>query len=277
MEQYVPCQSCSRSVNRFLEVCPYCAADPGGDRRDRPPAPAPQPNSRQRYRPLQSIALFLQLLFALYIVGSAAIVLTGLEYRSALLDLDAGRFISFEDAVATEDRYIAAAGVAGLANIVLAVTFLVWFWRAYSNLSALNRPRKRRAGWAIGSWFIPIGNLFLPYGIGAEIWREGRLEADSPLGSQDPNLEPVISWWALFLLMGLVNQVAFFTAADQEDGAAELAASVGVELVGTAVGIAAAVAAVRFVRRATERQEALARATLPAFPPRPWQPPSGPV
>ena len=28
--QFISCQSCSKSVNRFAEVCPYCGEDPGG-------------------------------------------------------------------------------------------------------------------------------------------------------------------------------------------------------------------------------------------------------
>ena len=67
-------------------------------------------------------------------------------------------------------------------------------------------------------------------------------------------MEPVISWWALFIIMGLVNQVAFFSSRDTSNDPERLAAVVSVELLSSAVSIAAAVAAARFVRLATARQ-----------------------
>ena len=77
---------------------------------------------------------------------------------------------------------------------------------------------------------------------------------------KEQNLEPVISWWALFLIMGLVNQVAFFSSRNLGDDIERMAAAVSVDLVGAVVSIAAALAAARFVRLATARQESLAEA-----------------
>jgi hypothetical protein len=47
--------------------------------------------------------------------------------------------------------------------VIGGVVFIVWFHRAYGNLGALgvDRPRHGR-GWAIGAWFIPIANVFIP-------------------------------------------------------------------------------------------------------------------
>jgi hypothetical protein len=164
-----------------------------------------------------------------------------------------------DDAIHAEDSYVTASGLLGGANVFLAIGFVVWFWRAYSNLAALGRPRKRKAGWAIGSWFIPIGNFFIPYGIGAEIWKESR---DESAATTETNLEPVISWWALFLIMGLVNQIAFFAGRDVADDREKLAAIVGLDVLASVVAIAAAIAAIRFVRLATQRQESLSDQSL---------------
>jgi hypothetical protein len=160
------------------------------------------------------------------------------------------------DAVLVEDRYLVAAGVVAFANVVLAGVFVLWFWRAYSNLAALGRPRKRRAGWAIGGWFLPFANLVIPFGIGAEIWKESGQELPGGYSNEATNLEPVISWWALFVIMGLVNQIAFFNSGDLADDPGRVAANVGIDLIGTLVAIAGAVAAIRFVRTATARQAA---------------------
>ncbi len=260
MAQFVPCQSCSQTVNRFLEVCPYCGNDPGGDRSDVPVPALPTVSDAPEgsFRQLQSVALFAQLLFGLFVFGTAVSLVAGLAYRTALLDLAAGRSILFDDVLLAEDQYFAAIGIVGLGYIVLSIVFVIWFWRAYSNLSALGRRRRRGTGWAIGSWFIPIAGLVIPYGIGAEIWTQSRPEPGQVTAHRDSNMEPVISWWAMFVIMSLVNQVGLFTGGDSEDPV-ELAAFVGVDLVASIVSIAAAFTAVRFVRAVTARQEALSR------------------
>ncbi len=267
MDQFIPCQSCGQTVNRFLEVCPYCQQDPGGDRTDKPvtlPPLAPGvPHGR--FYPLQSVALFAQLLFALFILGNIVSLVTGWAYRNGLLDLAADRPTIFEDVALAEDRYFAAIGVVSIGYIVLSIVFVIWFWRTYSNLLALGRSRTRGAGWAIGSWFIPVAGLFIPYGIGAEIWTQSRPEPGPVSAHRDPNMEPVISWWALYVIMSLVNQVGLFTDGENQDPAV-LAGIVGVDLVSSVVAIAAAVAAVRFVRLVTARQEALEQIVgVPAF------------
>jgi hypothetical protein len=239
--------------------------DPGGDRSDLAlgePVAVSTRVTKDKYRPIGSVALFVQLLFGVFILGSIVALITGASYRTSLLDLAGPNTLRFDYVVLTEERYLAAAGMLSFVNVVLTVAFIVWFWRAYSNLIPLGRLRSRKAGWAIGSWFVPLGNMFIPYRIGAEIWTQSRPEP-GPMPSRDPDMEPVISWWALFLIMAVVNQIAVFRSMDiTEDPfeiAAETAAVVGLELISSGVAIAAAVAALRFVRMSTKRQEKLTR------------------
>ena len=208
------------------------------------------------YRPIGSLSAFIQVVYVMFAFLSGVAVVTGWSYRSALLDLADGDVV-LGQAVQAEDAYLAAGGLVAGINIVVVVAFLIWFWRAYANLRALGRETRRKPGWAIGSWFIPIGNFFIPYGIGAEIWKKSAVAGIGAPYRDDGNVEPVISWWALFLIMGLVSQVAFFSSRGVADDPEKLAAAVGIDLVGSVVGIAAAIAAGRFVRLATQRQEAL--------------------
>ncbi len=257
MAQYVPCQSCSQVVNRFLEVCPYCGEDPGGDRSDLPfaladsitPAPA-------RYQAVDSVALFVQLLLGLFVAASIVQILTAVSYRADVLDVAAGVPVADGDLIGTENRYNAASLMGAVAYVVTSISFVVWFWRAYSNLTYFGRPRMRRPGWAIGAWFIPIAGMIIPYGIGAEIWTQSRPQLEPVAERRDPNMEPVISWWALFLIMSVVNVVGSFML-PEDYTASDLAAFVGVDIVASVVAVAAAVAAIRFVRSATDRQHQL--------------------
>lgn len=47
----------------------------------------------------------------------------------------------------------------GLASMIM---LLVWVHRAAKAGAALGIPARRSPGWAVGSWFIPIANLWLP-------------------------------------------------------------------------------------------------------------------
>ncbi len=49
--------------------------------------------------------------------------------------------------------------------IIAAISFLMWFYRAYSNLESMGLRLSHGKGWIIGSWFVPIYSLFKPYKI----------------------------------------------------------------------------------------------------------------
>ncbi len=222
---------------------------------------APTLTTTQRFYPVANVALFVRLLLGIFIVGSIGSVLTSLPYRNLLLEIDRGREVLATDIIAAEDRYNMMVLLVAGTYLITAAAFLTWFWRMYANLTALGRSRRRRPGWAIGGWLIPFAGLVIPYGIGAEIWTQSK--ADGEPKRRDPNMEPVISWWALFLIMTLTNVVGSFLL-DGNDAAADVAAYVGVDIVASLVAIASAVAATRFVRMSTDRQLELHRVVADA-------------
>ena len=60
----------------------------------------------------------------------------------------------------------AVSGVVGflfLVSLAISVVFIVWMWRAASNVALFGRVRpKFTPGWAIGGWFIPFANFVIP-------------------------------------------------------------------------------------------------------------------
>lgn len=52
--------------------------------------------------------------------------------------------------------------VSGLQTVAF-IVLLVWVFRAATAASRLGIPAKRSPGWAVGSWFIPVLNLWWPY------------------------------------------------------------------------------------------------------------------
>jgi hypothetical protein len=92
------------------------------------------------------------------------------------------------------------------AFILTTVVFLFFFHRAYSNLAVLGPGEQRwSTGWSVGSWFIPILNLFRPKQIANDIWRGSDPDLPrevSAVGWQDGRIPALLFglWWALWLI-----------------------------------------------------------------------------
>jgi len=94
-----------------------------------------------------------------------------------------------------------------LVELVVLITafilFIRWLRCAYWNLHALGRPVEHSEGWAAGAWFVPFMNMFRPYSIVREVWRQTQLvafEQVTPHGL-------LRAWWLLFIVHGIVSNV----------------------------------------------------------------------
>ncbi|MEU3467295.1 DUF4328 domain-containing protein [Streptomyces sp. NPDC006687] len=161
------------------------------------------------------------------------------------------------------DAAMVAASFQLLAQLGTAVVFLIWFHRVRANGQVFDPTAFTWSHrWAVGSWFVPVGNFFLPYLIARETWR-----ASAPLapdGSRRPtSLAPVASWWIVWLLSVLSNLPAeqLYKRADSME---QLAGACAVDAFSALVTVAAAVLAILFVRRLTAFQDARARGTYAA-------------
>ncbi|MFN8715000.1 MAG: DUF4328 domain-containing protein [Bacteroidota bacterium] len=82
-------------------------------------------------------------------------------------------------------------------SLAFCILFIVWFYRAYENVSKADPAKATIAtGWAIGCWFVPIMNLFRPLRIMLEIWHGTQTageEPDRPLTAE--RSIQVNAWW----------------------------------------------------------------------------------
>ena len=87
-----------------------------------------------------------------------------------------------------------------LAIIASAVAVLAWLSRAVENVPALGggMPLHSPRG-AIGWWFVPIANLFVPYQIVADLWRR--------MGAGTGGVSLVVAWWVLWIVGNLGGRV----------------------------------------------------------------------
>lgn len=82
-----------------------------------------------------------------------------------------------------------------LPTLVIGVLFLIWFHRAVSIAARAGRRARRSPGWAVGGWFIPIGNFFLPYQSAKDIFTP----------QDEAGRRVTKHWWAVYLGAAAIN------------------------------------------------------------------------
>jgi Domain of unknown function (DUF4328) len=134
------------------------------------------------------------------------------------------------------------AGVGFASFLLTSIVFLVFFHRAYSNLAVLGPSEQRwSAGWSVGSWFIPIFNLFRPKQIANDIWR----------GSDGSSVPAIFHWWWAFWLLG---GAASYGIEQRGVTVSEAKLIVIVEAVGESLAVVGALLAAAVVRLIARRQ-----------------------
>ena len=86
-------------------------------------------------------------------------------------------------------------GVEGLLTLTVVIVYMVWLARVYGAIAARGGKTSMGVGLAIGGWFIPIGNFFLPWlGLRAA-WRGARTDGSALVGV----------WWVTYMLGTLLT------------------------------------------------------------------------
>ena len=134
------------------------------------------------------------------------------------------------------------------------VLFLMWFHRAYKNLTPLGAVGLQYSpGWTIGAWFIPIGNLFIPYRIAKEIWvKSGERHEEYAFLNTESTVPSVIgTWWGFWIVSNIsINLTAGLGTATS--GKFE---ELMLPLMSATASILAAMYAIRMIKMLTARQE----------------------
>jgi len=135
--------------------------------------------------------------------------------------------------------------VVGLAAVAAVVIACIWQHKAATAGRALGLPSPYSPAWGVGCWFVPIVNLWMPYGALRDCLPPGHAERPH-----------VLRWWLALLLAGFLS-VAAGTAALFSTGAALVvsipAALACLAVIAWAPGIVVAIAA--------SHQQALTTAT----------------
>ena len=188
-------------------------------------APAPATSAMRDFEPTDGKARV-----AIALLGVSAAVAA---VRAPLLFARAADRSSL---VTTNRLLIGLTTVSSLVFLGALIALLVWFKAAYDNLEPLGATGLRYSpGWAIGGWFIPIGNFIIPKQLTNDMWRASDPKLPVDMGSRWKH-ESVASvvhvWWASWLLRAALTVAS---------GAAERVAIENKDISGvqTAVNLAA--------------------------------------
>ena len=121
-----------------------------------------------------------------------------------------------------DDAYEVAGGLAILLGLVAFVLLVIWSWRATKNLQAWahhfgHKKLRRRPGWAIGGWFIPIGFLWIPYQTIKDAWERAPFidGAGQRINVSTPNRTWLVAWLTWLFTTPLINQVGLGLLSDE--------------------------------------------------------------
>ncbi|MDT0321794.1 DUF4328 domain-containing protein [Streptomyces millisiae] len=198
-----------------------------------------------------ALTVLLTVCAGLSLLGSAA----ASRMRTTVADIRDGNLPTLREAQDVDDFYNGAITIQALGLLATSIVFIIWFHRIRVNAEVFDPAGQRmRRGWAIGSWFVPVVNLWFPKMIANDAWR-----ASTPWGV-DPARGVVNAWWVLWLLSSLVD----FSAQVQDLGGEGLGHAEDLEALENqasiltlsgVLGVAAAVLAILFVRRLSQRQQ----------------------
>lgn len=199
-------------------------------------------------RDLGVLAWVVAALLGAQVVGTIAISLS-VFYRTFIADSEA--LWELENALLRPDQAL---------FFLTGIVFLVWFYRAHQNLRRLGAEPEHASGFAVGAWLIPIGNLWFPYQVAADIWRNsaGPVAEDVANERRERGVGLVGAWWGLYVGMNLSSMAAqFFVASVNtgvDTGEDSFAFANTMVIIANLITVAAAVCAIRMVFGITQRQ-----------------------
>ncbi|MEU7061331.1 DUF4328 domain-containing protein [Streptomyces sp. NPDC046197] len=196
-------------------------------------------------------------------LAQAVIVLlcvdAGLGLFSVYADLNsylaAGNVLSItqQDARHADTAYQVSGFLQICGILATAAVLIPWFYRARVNAEAFSQAVCTRGrGWAIGAWFVPGGNLWLPFRVACEIW-DASAQSAPDLSWQHVSRTPVRAWWATWVAAAAVGRVA--AVLDRHASLDTLRNAAAAYALADVLSIVAAVMAILFVKKLTRMQQ----------------------
>ena len=172
-----------------------------------------------------------------------------------------GDFVS-DEAIEANDIRESLLGIFYLIVYVISgITFILWFRRAYFNLHQKVNHLSHAEGWAAGSWFVPIVNLYRPYQIMKEIYVETKkLFIKNELSEKvDYSTSYLGCWWTLWIISGVIGQFVFRFALNSADTVDNLITTTTAQIILEILGIPLALITVKVIKDYSKIEPLLAQ------------------
>lgn len=208
--------------------------------------------------------------------ANVAMVLVGLSAIASAIQapLLLDRAGTARDLLGDSSALLGVASARGFVFLASVIAVLVWFKAAYDNLRPLGATNLRYTpGWAIGGWFIPIGNLFIPKQIANDLWRASDPALPPDQGEKwkfAPKTGLLHLWWGAWIVSNVLEGAARGTeqvAIDQVD-VGGINAAIRLAAASQLAQVVAGVALIVLIRRLSARQQERAAALAASSPDR---------
>lgn len=125
----------------------------------------------------------------------------------------------------------------------------MWFRRAYFNLHLRVKNLSNDEGWAAGSWFVPIINLYRPFQIMKELYVETKKYIiDNDESSRiDLNTNIIVFWWTLWIINGIFGQL-IFRLSNYADTIPDLIGITVLSIISGFIGIVLAIVTLKMIK-----------------------------
>ncbi|GCD44781.1 DUF4328 domain-containing protein [Streptomyces paromomycinus] len=169
-----------------------------------PPPDGFPPTGGPALRPTWGLAKALTVLFCLVIATGLFALFKDVHAFALLDDLTV---LTEQDAEHADALEALSSGLQSTALLATGIVFLIWFYRSRVNAEHCTRDVCTLGrGWAIGAWFIPVANLWLPFRVARETWQASTQPA--PDGAwRTVSTAPVRTWWALWVLTEVIDYI----------------------------------------------------------------------
>ena len=150
---------------------------------------------------LLTALLALEVLFGLSLIYSIVDVNRALsgETIETVMFLD-------EESWRSDVAITAVSIVYGLAFVTALISNGIWIYRASANAGAIAPSETRiKPGWAVGWYFVPFANLWMPYRAMSETW-EATMDVS---GAQEAGVPRWFAgWWACWVIANILSTIA---------------------------------------------------------------------
>ena len=246
--EFYNCSNCNALVLETDTVCRNCNSKLDEEKEKLPERITYNKKPLYKYKSLEILTNFLIILLSAEILfGIINIYADANDISYVRANIESGGVLYYDNASFESLVTSVSQMLYGLILIIAFIFYLIWVRRAYRNLHSLQiKPTEFSSGWAIGSYFVPILNLFRPYRMMREIWfgsqpilsEENSYELESHLGLSSTGFLQL--WWAAFLINGFVSNISFRLSLNSDIGQNVLT-SLWIDLISSITGIAVSV------------------------------------